>query len=227
MTFNTQAVYEDIKKRIHEGFYTPGVHLREAELASQYKVSRNTVKKSLLMLEGDQYLTIEPNKGAYVRSVSLEEVVQFMELRSVLEGFIAGKAAGGIDEAKIAELGEILKTMKMFMERGELVACSQQNQKFHEVIYSACPNLVAVDLVRKLKAQMQKYNTKTMLVPGRSVQSYNEHIEIFNALQMRDSEKAAQTMQLHMDNIRAVFQENFPLLFGWGDIPSPEPQERG
>ena len=219
MTFNTQTVYEDLKKRIHEGFYTPGVHLREAELASHYKVSRNTIKKSLLMLEGDQYLTIEPNKGARVRSVSLEEVMQFLELRSVLESFIARKVAEVISDEKIAELGSILKTMEKFIKKSELIPYSQQNHKFHAVIYSACPNLIAVDLVKNLKAQMQKYNTRTILVPGRSVQSYKEHLEIYNALKNHNIDNVGKIIQLHMDNIRTVFQENFTLLFGWGDIP--------
>ena len=77
----TMLVYESIKKRIDEGFYSPAESLREAALAEEYSVSRNTIKKALLMLENDAYVSIEQNKGARVRSYSKTEVLDFLQLQ--------------------------------------------------------------------------------------------------------------------------------------------------
>jgi DNA-binding GntR family transcriptional regulator len=44
------------------------------------------------MLEKERLVTIELNKGAKVRSYSLSEVLEFLELRAFLEGFITRKA---------------------------------------------------------------------------------------------------------------------------------------
>ncbi|MDR2741574.1 MAG: GntR family transcriptional regulator [Treponema sp.] len=215
-TFNTQSVYGDMKLRITKGQLAPGSNLREGDLSQQYKVSRNTVKKALLMLERDRYITIEPNKGAKVRSFSLDEVLQFLELREELEGFITRKAAENITDEQLAKLKQILDDMKKCKDEKNLLAYSQHNQKFHELIYTSCPNILAVDLVVNLKNQMLKYNTRTILVPGRSDLSFKEHLTLFDALKRRDPKLAEQAIRQHLHNVREVFNDNFALLFGWG-----------
>jgi DNA-binding GntR family transcriptional regulator len=211
-----------MKLRITKGQFAPGTNLREGDLSQQYRVSRNTVKKALLMLERDRYITIEPNKGAKVRSFSLDEVLQFLELREELEGFITRKAAENITDEQLAQLKQILDSMKEYKDENNLLAYSQYNQKFHELIYASCPNILAVDLVINLKNQMLKYNTRTILVPGRSDQSFKEHLALFDAFKVRDPKQAEQAMRRHLHNIREVFNDNFALLFGWGTdgIPS-------
>ncbi|MBJ2356331.1 MULTISPECIES: GntR family transcriptional regulator [unclassified Sphaerochaeta] len=206
------AVYESLKKKIEAGSLSPSENLREVELANQYKVSRNTIKKALLMLERDTLVTIEQNKGAKVRSYSLDEVLDFLELRSVLEGFIIRLACAVLSEADIENMKRILDTMRVLKEKQELVSYSQHNQKFHQVIYDACPNKTATNLLMNLKNQMKKYNTKTILIPKRSDQSFGEHEAIFEAVKNGDPQKAESLMITHIMNVRKVFQENYQLL---------------
>nr|WP_319472634.1 GntR family transcriptional regulator [uncultured Sphaerochaeta sp.] len=206
------AVYESLKKKIEAGSLSPSENLREVELANQYKVSRNTIKKALLMLERDTLVTIEQNKGAKVRSYSLDEVLDFLELRSVLEGFIIRLACAVLSETDIENMKRILDTMRVLKERQELVSYSQHNQKFHQVIYDACPNKTATNLLMNLKNQMKKYNTKTILIPKRSDQSFGEHEAIFEAVKNGDPEGAESLMITHIMNVRKVFQENYQLL---------------
>ncbi|WP_320123481.1 GntR family transcriptional regulator [uncultured Sphaerochaeta sp.] len=206
------AVYESLKKKIEAGSLSPSENLREVELANQYKVSRNTIKKALLMLERDTLVTIEQNKGAKVRSYSLDEVLDFLELRSVLEGFIIRLACAVLSETDIENMKRILDTMRVLKERQELVSYSQHNQKFHQVIYDACPNKTATNLLMNLKNQMKKYNTKTILIPKRSDQSFGEHEAIFEAVKNGDPQGAESLMITHIMNVRKVFQENYQLL---------------
>jgi len=206
------AVYESLKKKIEAGSLSPSENLREVELANQYKVSRNTIKKALLMLERDTLVTIEQNKGAKVRSYSLDEVLDFLELRSVLEGFIIRLACAVLSETDIENMKRILDTMRVLKDRQELVSYSQHNQKFHQVIYDACPNKTATNLLMNLKNQMKKYNTKTILIPKRSDQSFGEHESIFEAVKNGDPQGAESLMITHIMNVRKVFQENYQLL---------------
>ena len=60
-TNQTTIVYQRLKEKIESGVYSPAESLPEVELATEYGVSRNTVKKALLMLESDAYVTIEQN----------------------------------------------------------------------------------------------------------------------------------------------------------------------
>lgn len=209
----TIKVYNTLKKKIIKGEYSPSESLREQNLANQYGVSRNTIKKSLLLLEKEGLVTIELNKGAKVRSYSLEEVLEFLELRATLEGFIIRRAVPFFSEEQISKMEEILRIMKNHYENNELVKYSEGNQLFHQAIYSACPNRTAVDLTINLKNQMRKYNTRTILIPGRSSQSYAEHSAILDAIKNKDAELAETLMLRHINNVRKTLQENYSLLF--------------
>lgn len=209
----TMEVYESIKNKIHKGEYSPSESLREQDLANQYSVSRNTIKKALLLLEKEGLVTIEMNKGAKVRAYSLNEVLEYLELRACLEGFIVRRAVPVISEEQIAQLEETLKTMKRHLDSNELIQYSQFNLVFHQIIYDACPNRTAVELTTNLKKQMRKYNTKTILIPGRSSQSFAEHAAILEAVKNRDDELAEALILRHVNSVRKIFQENYSLLF--------------
>ena len=209
----TISVYEALKKRIDEGFYSPAENLRESALAEEYGVSRNTIKKALLMLENDAYVSIEQNKGARVRSYPKSEVLEFLELRQALEGFVIRLTAAAITKETLTQLQGKLDKMSERRAAGDLLGYSAINREFHAVIYAACPNRMAVDVLVKLKNQMKKYNSKSILIPGRSDRSFEEHTAILAALRDRDAEKAQALMERHVRNVRDIYDEYYGILF--------------
>lgn len=212
-TNQTTIVYEKIKEKIERGIYSPAESLPEVELAKEFDVSRNTIKKALLMLENDSYVTIEQNKGAKVRSYSKEEVLDYLQLRVELEGFIIRLAVPCFTESDIEQMQDIFEQMGKCRSANDLLGYSALNNKFHGIIYNTCPNKTATDLLLRLKAQMRKYNTKTILVPGRGDNSFAEHEAILNAIQTRNTAAAERYMRQHVDNVRTTFEENFAILF--------------
>lgn len=209
----TEQIYESMKQGIANGTYQPSESLPEQELSNVYGVSRNTIKKVLLMLERENLVIIEPNKGAKVRSYSMDEVLEFLELRANLEGFITRLAVNRFTPDDIKNLEETLRVMKVHCTNNELIEYSKNNQIFHNAIYTACPNKLAVDLTKNLKSQMSKYNTKTILIPGRDSQSYSEHSAILDAIKNKDSDLADALMVMHIMNVRKTFKENYKFLF--------------
>lgn len=209
----TMIVYESLKKKIDQGYYSPAESLPEIDLSNEYNVSRNTIKKALLMLEKDALVTIEQNKGAKVRSYSRVEVVEFLELREELEGFIIRLAVPHFNTKSIKKLEDLLQEMKAHKENANLMAYSACNQKFHAVIYDVCPNRTAVDVTVRLKNQMRKYNSKTILIPGRDERSFEEHQAILNAIKEKDAAQAELCTRQHIRNVRKTFEEFYSLLF--------------
>ncbi len=209
---STELVYKNLKERITEGDFSPSEQLVEMDLARQYKVSRNTVKKALLMLEKENLIVIEPNKGAKVRSYSTAEILDFLEIRSVLEGLIARLTAPVISEEQCRELEEIWKRMRQRNAERNLLAYSQDNRVFHQVIYDACPNRRLAEMTITLKNQLSKYNIKTILVPGRDADSLAEHSAILEAFKKRDGQQAETLMRQHIMNVRATFSKFHKLL---------------
>lgn len=209
----TTNVYENLKKRIEQGYYSPAENLPEIELAREYNVSRNTIKKALLMLENDAYVTIEQNKGAKIRSYSKVEVLEFLELREELEGFIVRLSVPHFNAASVAKLKKLLEEMAEHKAAANLLAYSACNQKFHDMIYAVCPNKTVIDVTVRLKSQMRKYNGKTILIPGRDERSYQEHYAIVEAIEKKDAVLAEEYMRRHIHNVRNTFDEYYSLLF--------------
>lgn len=209
----TASVYEDLKNKIVKGIYSPAENLPEVELAKTYSVSRNTIKKALLMLESESLVIIERNKGAKVRSYSVDEVMEYLQLRSVLEGFIVKLAVPCFTDDAIAQLQTILDKMQVARASHDLINYSGHNLQFHQVIYNVCPNRTAVNMTTALKTQMRKYNTKTILVPGRDIQSFSEHSAILDAIKNKNQDLAELLMRQHITNVRKTFAENLELLF--------------
>jgi len=108
---------------------------------------------------------------------------------------------------------DILLSMKGHLINHNLLEYSNGNRLFHGIIYEACPNRTAVDMTMNLKNQMSKYNTKTILVPGRDTQSFSEHTAILDAIKDRNSELTEVLMRHHIANVRRTFEDNFSLLF--------------
>ncbi len=209
----TEMVYEKLKERIDGGYYSPAESLPEMELATELEVSRNTVKKALLMLENDAYVVVEPNKGAKVRSFSRQEVLDYLQLRVELEGFIIRLTVPCFTEADVDGLAALLTRMGERHEANDLMGYSTLNQEFHNLIYAKCPNKTATELLLRLKAQMRKYNAKTILVPGRDARSYEEHRAILEAIRTRNAQEAEACMRSHIENVRKVFEDYYTLLF--------------
>lgn len=209
----TTSVYNKIREKILDGGYAPSENLIETELASEYDVSRNTVKKALLMLESDGFITMEANKGAKVRSFSKKELLDFLQLREVLEGFVIRLAVPQLSDEQIRLLEDTIAQMKTLSEENRLLEYSAQNHKLHDFIYDACPNQTAVEVIKKLKRQMSKYNGKSILVPGRKEQSLKEHIDIVDAIKKRDVDLAEKCMNIHMHNVMVALDDYYSILF--------------
>ena len=209
----TITVYNALKEKIISGVLSPAESLPEAELAAQHGVSRNTIKKALLMLESEGFVTIEQNKGAKVRAYSKREVIEYLEVREALEGLLIRQTVPVITEKEIASLEDCLAQMRRNKAEENLLEYSQNNRRFHQILYDACPNRTMAELIINLKNQLRKYNSKTILIPGRSGQGLAEHTEILNALKEREVHKAEQAMCRHIRGVRQVFEQYFDLLF--------------
>lgn len=209
---NSNSIYTELKDQIIKGQYAPNFALTEIQLANKYGVCRNTVKKSLMMLETDGLVTLERNKGARVKVCSISEILEMQDVRCILESYITVNAAHNISKKDLSKLENILNEMTEHKMKNEIIEYSVCNRQFHSIIFEACTNRTAVDLTNHLKNQMKKYNGKTILVPGRAEQSLKEHIAIFEALKIGDAEAAGEAMKTHMKNVAETFKTYFQLL---------------
>lgn len=212
MNRQTDLAYDYIKTRIIEGSYKPSQKLVESDLSEIIGVSRNTIKKALLTLQSENLVEIESNKGAIVKSFTLEEVIHYLEIREALEGLVAQKAAKNLVDADITKLEEILNNMARCLENNKFDEYSSLNRTFHEIIYNASGNAEAVELIMIIKTQLIRFHFRTILVPGRNQESFKEHEQIIEALRSRNEREAEEMLKKHIANVRRTIEENYNYL---------------
>ena len=207
-----EIAYEFIKNRILEGIYHPSQKLIENDLAIEIGVSRNTVKKALLKLEQENLVVLEKNKGATIKSFTLDEINNYLKIREVLEGLIAADAAMNISDADIEELEAIVEEMHLNLVQQNFDEYSNGNLKFHDVIYRASNNKQAVEMVKIIKQQLKRVQFRTILVPGRNENSFKEHSDILSALRNREVELSEHLVKKHVGNVRQTILNNYNVL---------------
>lgn len=212
MSRPTEVAYQFIKQKIMDGTYKPSQKLIESELSELIGVSRNTIKKALLKLEQETLVSLEENKGATIKSFTLDEIINYLEVREVLEGLIARTAALNMSDARLAELEETVEKMKEHLEHNRFDEYSKCNHFFHNIIYEASSNQQAVDMVKKIKTQLQRLQLKTILVPGRTQDSFKEHQKILNALKAKDEKWAQDAVKYHVSHVRQTIVDNYSFL---------------
>lgn len=208
-----EKVYEIIRGRILDQVYVPSQSLIESALAEELGVSRNTVKKALMRLVNEKLVEIKANKSAIVKSLSIEEAVHLFEIRERLEGLIAYSATTVITEEDLTAIKNNLAQMKEYLNEGKLKDYSATNDVIHHIIYKACPNKQAVEMIESIRLQLRRYNKRTILISGRSLDSYNEHEKVYKALVSRNPEQAEIAMRNHVASVREVLKENYSVLF--------------
>lgn len=208
----SDMTYEFIKKKILDGVYKPSQRLTESQLSEEINVSRHTVKMALLKLEQENLVKIEKNKGATINSFTLEEVINFLEIREVLEGLVVRYAAKNISNYELEELEKLLEQMLTHLENNEFDLYSNMNKEFHDIIYKASKKAQAVELIDMIKTQLIRFNFRTILIPERNKNSYDEHKQILNALKLHDEEKAQIAIENHVKNIRLAIEQNYHFL---------------
>jgi DNA-binding GntR family transcriptional regulator len=208
----TNQVHQELRQRILDGVFRPSESLTEVALATELGVSRNTIRKALLKLENENLVVIEENKRARVRWFTAEEVMQYLEVRELLEGFVIRQSLPFLGKAQLDEMRATLSEMKKCLEARELVQYSQHNWRFHDAVYRVCPNRPAVDMIMVIKNQLKRYNIKTILIQGRGENSLEEHGKILSALEEQDADEAEELMRRHIANLREVLRSHFELL---------------
>jgi DNA-binding GntR family transcriptional regulator len=204
--------YEYIRTRILDGTFRPSQKITENQLSEEIGVSRNTVIKALLKLEQENLVTIEKNKGASVKSFTLQEVINYIEIREALEGLAIRSSVHNLKDEDIERLGGILKEMDECVRNGKLDGYSNLNKAFHEIIYSASGNKQAVEMIKMIKTQLNRFHFKTILVPGRNQESYAEHARIYQALSQRNEDEAEAAIRKHVSNLRRTIEQNYDYL---------------
>ncbi|WP_038039296.1 GntR family transcriptional regulator [Thermus thermophilus] len=202
-----QSAYQRLRSAILKGELLPGQRLVEKDLAERFGLGRAAIRTALARLEQEGLVESAPYRGAWVRILSEEEALEVLEARMALESLAARHAARKATPEDIARLQGILREMEGRYARGDLLAMSELNALFHRTLVEASRHRTAARLIEALRAQGVRYQYRTILVPGRSQRSLEEHRRILEAVSARNEEAAERAMREHLQGVMAALRQ--------------------
>ena len=195
-----------LRASIAAGEFAPGQRLIEADLSAQFGASRGAVRAALVDLSHEGLVERIANRGARVRTVTAQEAVDITEVRMVVEGLCAAKAAERITDDEIAELRELGREMQQAVATGEVMAYSRLNSRLHDRIREISAQPVAAEVLGRLRAQNVRHQFRLALRPGRPQVSLPEHLAIIDEVCARSPDGAERAARRHLASVIAALQ---------------------
>lgn len=194
-----QAVVNAITDGIKNGRYAPGQRLVEIDLTTELGVSRGPLREGLGRLAAEGVLEIEPYRGAVVRRLSREEVVELFGIREMLEGEAARLAAMRIDHSDYrSRMERAIADIDRYSTRGDLLGYMDENTRFHELIIELCGNRLLARLIGQLQVHAFRLLARRVLQGAAVEDSIAEHDSVAAAILAGDPAAAEREMRRHV-----------------------------
>ncbi len=199
-TSSTAMIVESLTRAIVEHRLHPGTKLAEQKLADHFGVSRTLVRQALFQLAQNRLVRLEPARGAFVATPSVDEARQVFAVRRMLETEMTRAFVRQVTPAKIRALREHVAQEKRAVDRQDVPGRTELLGDFHVRMAELMGNQVLAELLGELISRcaliMLMYQSSHA-----AEHSNEEHVGIVQALAARDEELAVRLMNEHLLNV--------------------------
>jgi DNA-binding GntR family transcriptional regulator len=204
----SDRAFEAIEAAIVSGEIPLGSKIREEEFAARIGVSRGPLREALSRLAGRRLVVRHPRTGSRVVSLTREDLIEIYEMREMLEGLAARRAAEHMTDAEIAGVRQELDRhfAEERLKSDDSYLQSSGDRDFHYRIAAGSAsgrlqNLLCGDLYSLIRlCRFRTANSR-----GRALRAYRDHERILDAIADRDGELAEILMRRHVAAARKLF----------------------
>ncbi|MDB6454206.1 GntR family transcriptional regulator [Falsirhodobacter sp. 20TX0035] len=196
--------YEQILDEVLGARIQPGELLNERRLAEVLNMSRTPVRDALLMLEAEGLLLRQGRIGLQVKQMRIEDYMDALQVRLLLEPEVARLAAGRLAPDVITaitdQLNDILAQAgggASLVDRGLV---RDADEALHGALAEAAGNPQMAQIIRNLRRQTLMFDLRS--VPERVDDTCHEHLAIVAAVRDGDGDRAAREMAAHLGRVR-------------------------
>ena len=216
-------VYQDIRRDIVDGVLPAGSKLRMEALSKQYDVGLTPLREALARLVGDSVVVTEGQRGFWVAPLSVEELEDISNVRSLVETEALSRSIEKGDEEWERQLTEAFDELtRIETELGSSPSDDQMhrweaaNRNFHQTLVSACGSPWLIKLRDTMYRQAERYRHISLMTSHEDRCLHDEHEGIYHAAINRQTLKAARLTELHLNRtaeaVAAALRENEDLL---------------
>ena len=191
----------------------------ERELANSFGIGRGYVREAIKTLELYGVFKSVPGVGTIVSDLgtqcindfinnlvqfSVHEYVELVEVRALIEPFMAFRAATNATDDELQTIGKVFEDLSKVIAKDEVSL--QLECDFHMAIAKASHNSILANTITAILPGLIKLiDDLDMVQDGRHLKSHNEHVQLYEALKNRDPQGAERAMRHHMAQTGAHF----------------------
>jgi len=194
----TRNLAEQLKQLIYAGEFKAGDRLNEAALAVRMGTSRGPVREAIRALTGTGLVTPVPNRGVFVRQVSVREMMEIYDLRALVFGFAAQRAAENCGDEERARFESLLARMDQAAEARDGSSYYELNLQFHALVLQLAHNQRAHQLYDSYVKELHLYRRQNFNTPGNMRRSNVEHRRLYEAIAKGNGAKARAAAEEHI-----------------------------
>ncbi|WP_101048278.1 GntR family transcriptional regulator [Macromonas nakdongensis] len=208
---STHQIVESLTRAIVEHRLHPGAKLAEQKLADHFGVSRTLVRQALFQLSQHRLIKLEPARGAFVATPSVQEAQQVFEVRRMLEVAMTRSFVQQVTPSKIKALQTHVAAERQAVDRQDVPGRTELLGDFHVRMAELMGNQVLAELLRDLISRCALI-TLMYQSSHAAEHSNDEHAAIVQALAAKDEARAVALMDQHLSNVMAnlTFDRKLP-----------------
>ncbi|NVO12628.1 MAG: GntR family transcriptional regulator [Rhodoplanes sp.] len=187
-----------LRERILGHVLPAGVHLIEAEIAREFRVSTTPVREALQRLVQVGLADRQAARGITVHRPTAAELRDLFELRMLLEPAGLKDSARSMDEAGWTALEEILAAAKAAIDAGQAGVSAELNSRFHRGLVGRARNRILRDTLNGLADRHRLGSLYGWSVVNHSVREWGEHCEILGFARRGEIDRAAELLRDHI-----------------------------
>lgn len=197
-----ERLYNEILDAILDHRLSPGVKLKEDELADIFSVSRTVVRRALLRLGHDRIVDLQPNRGATIMQPDVRKAREILGVRRLIERELVKEAVQFATTSSLDNLRACVEGERDQVRRQHIGSGLRLSGDFHIQLAVLSQNSTLLGYLKELVPQtsliIAMYQT-----PHHKLCSHQEHFDLIDVIESGDSDAAQTLMEKHLFNIEA------------------------
>ncbi|MGH8811148.1 MAG: GntR family transcriptional regulator [Advenella sp.] len=197
----SEQAHRSLQSMILSGELAPAELITERQLALQLGISRTPLREAIRRLEGARLLERQKSGALVVRSLPIEELINILDVRRVLEGEAARLAAGHVPQPVLERIRQRAKAVLSLSDNTKLSEPPDE-EELHLLVASAADNPVLKEVIIEMRTRTAMFRFGRQ--PARRHEVAQEHLAVVDALESGDGQAARQAMEHHIEQVRAT-----------------------
>jgi DNA-binding GntR family transcriptional regulator len=215
-----EQVYDAILAEVADGRLPPGERIIQEQIAQELGVSRQPVQQALLLLRKQGVLHDAPGRGLIVAPIDPDHLQQMYEVRGVMEGLAARKAAERNAARARREGSALIDAGRRAVRAGSIAGLIAADMAFHDFVYELSGNRLIAPAMRAHWVDVQRAMGEAFVRDQQPRDIWDQHEAILRLIAAGDGAAAEAAAREHIE--RAA-QYTVARLRGEAGAPAAEP----